>query len=73
MGFATFTDVYEIEEAAPQPTAKWQLVVDTPDSVTVIYLTAADDLNWWKEECVRLFGVYPRVFAAGNFVTELHA
>lgn len=72
MGFGIYAGTYVIDEAAVDNTAQWQLVVETPECVNVIYLSAEDDLGFWKEECVRLFGVYPRVYAAGNFV-ELHA
>lgn len=68
MGFGNYADPYVIDEAAVDNTAQWQLVVETPVCVHVIYLSAEDDLGFWKEECVHLFGVYPRVYEKGNFV-----
>lgn len=74
MGYGTWKSernqpvAYVIDEMAKCGAAMWQLVVEREEGVAVLYLGQGDDLEFWKGECVRLFGVYPRVFGQGSFV-----
>lgn len=69
MGFGTWDDdVVVIDEGVSKEEAEWQLVVEVEPVPVVIYLGVGADLDFWEGECVRLFGVWPRVWGRGNFV-----
>lgn len=68
MGFSMESEAFVVDEIAAAAGAQWQLVVEKEAGITVIYLGEDDDLGWWQDECVRLFGVWPSVFEKGNFV-----